>query len=61
MQAVVKRDEQAPRYNADLNRQPRAVADSYKMLFQEYGQITIVPHGELFEIGKQPAMLKTEI
>ena len=45
----------------DLDRQPRPVAAAYKMLLQEYGQITIVPHGELFEITNQPVKLKTEI
>ena len=45
----------------DLHRQPRPVVDAYKMLLQEYGQITIVPYGEVFEIGTRPAMLKTEI
>ena len=30
-------------------------------LLQEYGQITIVPHGELFEQTSRPATLKTEI
>ena len=45
----------------DLDRRIRPVGEAYKMLLQEYGQITIVPHGELFEIGTQPATLKTEI
>ena len=45
----------------DLDRQPHPVAESYKMLLQEYGKLTIVPHGEVFEIGTQPATLKTEI
>lgn len=45
----------------DLDRKPRAVAASYKMLLQEYGQITIVPHGELFEITARPATLKVQV
>ncbi|MGI4833255.1 MAG: family 1 glycosylhydrolase [Janthinobacterium lividum] len=45
----------------DLDRKPRPVAAAYKALLQEYGQITIVPHGELFEITDQPATLKVEI
>ncbi|QDA60312.1 family 1 glycosylhydrolase [Hymenobacter jejuensis] len=45
----------------DLDRKPRPVAEAYRMLLQEYGQITIVPHGELFEVTKQPATLKVEI
>ncbi|RZK24476.1 MAG: glycoside hydrolase family 1 protein [Hymenobacter sp.] len=45
----------------DLDRKPRAVAEAYKMLLQEYGQITIVPHGELFEVTDRPATLKVEV
>ncbi|MBD2723004.1 family 1 glycosylhydrolase [Hymenobacter armeniacus] len=45
----------------DLDRKPRPVAECYKMLLQEYGQITIVPHGELFEVTKSPATLKVEV
>jgi len=45
----------------DLDRKPRPVAEAYKMLLKEYGQITIVPHGELFEVTDQPATLKVEI
>ncbi|RZK28709.1 MAG: glycoside hydrolase family 1 protein [Hymenobacter sp.] len=45
----------------DLDRKPRPVAEAYKLLLQEYGQITIVPHGELFEVTTQPATLKVEV
>ena len=45
----------------DLQRNPRPVADAYKMLLQEYGQITIFPHGELFEISGSDAELKVEV
>jgi beta-glucosidase/6-phospho-beta-glucosidase/beta-galactosidase len=45
----------------DLNRKPRPVADAYKMLLKEYGQITIVPHGEVFEVTNEPAKLKVEV
>ncbi|GAC1592378.1 MAG: family 1 glycosylhydrolase [Hymenobacter sp.] len=45
----------------DLDRQPRPVAASYRQLLQEYGQITIVPHGELFEVTTAPATLKVEV
>ena len=45
----------------DLDRNPRPVAEAYQQLLQEYGQITIVPHGELFEVTKQPATLKVEV
>ena len=45
----------------DLNRQPRPVAAAYRQLLEEFGQITIVPHGEMFEIGDRPAKLKVEV
>ena len=45
----------------DLQRNPRPVAEAYKMLLQEFGQITIVPHGELFEITNRDARLKVEV
>ncbi len=45
----------------DLKRQPRPVAASYRMLLEEFGRITLVPHGEMFEITDQPARLKVEV
>ncbi|GAB2461699.1 hypothetical protein GCM10011375_13030 [Hymenobacter qilianensis] len=45
----------------DLDRNPRPVAAAYRQLLQEYGQITIVPHGEMFVITPKPATLKVEI
>ena len=45
----------------DLDRKPRPVALCYKQLLEEYGQITIVSHGELFEVTKEPATLKVEV
>jgi beta-glucosidase/6-phospho-beta-glucosidase/beta-galactosidase len=45
----------------DLNRNPRPVAQAYRDLLQEFGQITIVPHGEMFEVTNQPAILKVEV
>lgn len=45
----------------DLNRNPRPVCEAYKMLLKEFGQITIVPHGELFEITNKDAKLKVEV
>lgn len=45
----------------DRDRQPRPGANAYNMLLREYGQISIVPHGGLFEITTQPVTLKTEI
>ena len=45
----------------DLNRNPRPVCEAYKMLLKEFGRITIVPHGEVFEITKRDAKLKIEV
>ena len=45
----------------NLNREPNPVAHDYRMLLEEFGQITIVPHGELFEITTRPARLKVEV
>ncbi len=45
----------------DLNRKPRPVADAYRQLLNEFGQITIVPHGEMFEVTEEPAKLKVEV
>lgn len=45
----------------DLNRQPRPVAQAYRDLLKEFGQITIVPHGEMFEVTNEPAVLKVEV
>ncbi len=45
----------------DLERRPRPVEAAYRMLLKEFGQITIVPHGEMFELTSVPASLKVEI
>jgi beta-glucosidase/6-phospho-beta-glucosidase/beta-galactosidase len=45
----------------DLDRKPRPVAQAYRELLQEFGQITIVPHAEVFEVTDQPARLKVEV
>ncbi|MEO6916942.1 MAG: family 1 glycosylhydrolase [Chitinophagaceae bacterium] len=45
----------------DLDRKPRPVSEAYRALLQEFGQITIVPHGELFEITNREARLKVEV
>ena len=45
----------------DLDRNPRPVADAYRQLLNEFGQITIVPHGEMFEVTGEPASLKVEV
>jgi len=45
----------------DLDRKPRPVAAAYRALLQEFGRITIVPHGEMFVTGDRPATLKVAI
>ncbi len=45
----------------DLKRKPRPVAAAYRTLLEEFGQITIVPHGEVFELTDRPARLKVEV
>lgn len=45
----------------DLNRKPRLVAEAYKNLLKEFGQITIVPYGEVLEITDRPARLKINV
>ena len=45
----------------DLDRNPRPVAAAYRSLLQEFGQITIVPHGEMFAVSAAPARLKVDV
>ncbi|WP_229670795.1 family 1 glycosylhydrolase [Deinococcus aquiradiocola] len=45
----------------DLQRQPRPVEAAYRDLLQNYGQITVVPHGEMFELTAQPATLRVQV
>lgn len=45
----------------NMNRKPHPVAEAYKMLLKDFGQITIVPYGEMFEITDRPAKLKVEV
>ncbi len=45
----------------DLARQPRPVAAAYRMLLEEFGQITIVPNGEVFDITNRDARLKVQV
>ena len=39
----------------DMERRPRPVAAEYKKLIKEFGKITAVAHGELFEVTERPA------
>jgi beta-glucosidase/6-phospho-beta-glucosidase/beta-galactosidase len=45
----------------DLNRKPRPVAEAYKSVLKEFGQITIVPYAEVLEVTDRPAQLKTNV
>ena len=45
----------------DLERKIRPVGQSYKMLLENFGRMTMVPHGEMFELTGQPAVLKVEV
>ncbi len=45
----------------DLNRHQRPVAAAYRMLLEEFGHITLVPHGEIFEITNREARLKIDV
>lgn len=45
----------------DLERKPRPVSEAYRAILQEFGQINIVPHGELFVVTDVPATLKVEV
>jgi beta-glucosidase/6-phospho-beta-glucosidase/beta-galactosidase len=45
----------------DMDRNPNPVAAAYKTLIKEFGQITVVPYGEMFEITNMPASLKSDV
>ena len=45
----------------DLQRRERPVAKAYRERLNAFGNITIVPKGEMFEVTDQPAMLKMEV
>ena len=45
----------------DMNRNPHPVAAAYKLLLKEFGQITVIPYGEMFEITGKAASLKTQV
>ncbi len=44
-----------------LDRKPNPVAHAYRELLENFGQITVSPNTELFEITDQPAILKVEV
>ncbi len=45
----------------DLDRNPRPVSECYRCLIQEFGQITILPHGEMMRLTDAPARLKVDV
>ncbi len=45
----------------DLDRKIRPVGKEYRALLKEFGQITILARGEMFELTEQPARLKVEV
>ena len=45
----------------DLQRNERKVAKEYRALLEEFGRITVVPRGEMFNITKRPSRLKIEV
>lgn len=44
----------------DLDRKPRKVAGAYRSLLEAFGRISVVPHGEMFEVTDEPARLKVD-
>jgi hypothetical protein len=45
----------------DVNRKARPVALAYREFLKQFGQITRVPYGEMFEITRRRAHLKVEV
>ena len=45
----------------DLDRKERPVAKAYRDLLKEFGRISIVPKGEMFEVTTRPSRLKVEV
>lgn len=45
----------------DMDRQPRPVAHAYRALLREFGRLTVMPHGELFEITEADARVKFQV
>ena len=44
-----------------LDRKPRKVEADFRALVQEFGRISLVPHGEMLELSGRPAELKVEV
>lgn len=45
----------------DLDRKPRRVEADFRALVQEFGQISLMPHGEMLDLTDSPAALKVEV
>jgi hypothetical protein len=45
----------------DLNRNPRPVAAAFKALIHEFGNITALAHGEMFEVTHRDAIARSDI
>ena len=45
----------------DLDRKPRKVAADFRMLLENFGRISVVPHAELLAISDAPARLKAVV
>jgi beta-glucosidase/6-phospho-beta-glucosidase/beta-galactosidase len=45
----------------DLQRNPRPVAAAYRQLLEQFGQIPMVPHGEMFDFTDGPALVKAQV
>ena len=45
----------------DLDRKPRKVAADFRMLVENFGRISLMPHAELFRVTDQPATLKVGV
>jgi beta-glucosidase/6-phospho-beta-glucosidase/beta-galactosidase len=45
----------------DMDRRPRPVARAYQQLIKEFGNITALAHGEMFELTRRPAGARTDV
>lgn len=45
----------------DLDRKPRPVAAASRAMVWEFGQISLMPHGEMLDVTGRPAWLKVAV
>ena len=45
----------------DLDRKPRKVEAEFRAMVQEFGQISLMPHGEMLDLTTRPAALKVGV